>query len=132
MFGRLVVSSPEPFPTTVCGPVFSIAVFGCRLFGCCLPSQPGCAMNLMNDLYGGSLALMTDLYQFTMAQGYWKNGMHGREAVFQLFFRDLPFGGGYCVASGIHRVLDVTRVSGWLPAYNTVPEALDHVQGKKS
>ncbi|MDQ3292527.1 MAG: nicotinate phosphoribosyltransferase, partial [Bacteroidota bacterium] len=44
-----------------------------------------------------SLALLTDLYQLTMAQGYWKKGMAEQEAVFHLFFRKNPFNGGYTV-----------------------------------
>ena len=38
-------------------------------------------------LYRSSLALATDLYQLTMAYGYWKAGVHEREAVFHLTFR---------------------------------------------
>jgi nicotinate phosphoribosyltransferase len=48
-----------------------------------------------------SLALLTDLYQLTMAYGYWKLGRAEREAVFHLFFRQLPFAGGYAVAAGL-------------------------------
>jgi nicotinate phosphoribosyltransferase len=56
---------------------------------------------MLADLYRPSLALLTDLYQVTMAYGYWKAGVHRREAVFHLFFRERPFGGGYTVASGL-------------------------------
>ena len=49
----------------------------------------------------GSGALLTDLYQLTMAQGYWKSGLAEREAVFHLFFRRLPFSGGYAIAAGL-------------------------------
>ncbi|GAB5559249.1 MAG: nicotinate phosphoribosyltransferase [Synoicihabitans sp.] len=45
--------------------------------------------------------LLTDLYQLTMAYGYWKNGMADREAVFHLFFRKSPFGSGYTIAAGL-------------------------------
>jgi nicotinate phosphoribosyltransferase len=55
----------------------------------------------LEDLYGGSLALLTDLYQLTMACGYWKAGTADREAVFHLLFRRAPFGGGYAIAAGI-------------------------------
>ena len=48
----------------------------------------------LDGLYGGSLALLTDLYQLTMACGYWKAGTADREAVFHLTFRRPPFGGG--------------------------------------
>jgi nicotinate phosphoribosyltransferase len=54
-----------------------------------------------DGMYGGSLALLTDLYQLTMACGYWKAGVSEREAVFHLTFRRPPFGGGYAIAAGI-------------------------------
>ena len=37
-----------------------------------------------------SLGLLTDLYQITMAYGYWKSGRHTVETTFQLFFRKAP------------------------------------------
>jgi nicotinate phosphoribosyltransferase len=55
----------------------------------------------LDDVYGGSLALLTDLYQLTMACGYWKGGDADREAVFHLTFRRAPFGGGYAIAAGL-------------------------------
>jgi len=55
----------------------------------------------LDDVYGGSLALLTDLYQLTMACGYWKAGESEREAVFHLTFRRAPFGGGFAVAAGL-------------------------------
>lgn len=57
-------------------------------------------------IYGTSLALLTDLYQLTMAYGYWKSGRADRKAVFHLFFRKNPFEGGYVVAAGLERVLE--------------------------
>jgi nicotinate phosphoribosyltransferase len=45
--------------------------------------------------------LLTDLYQLTMAAGYWHAGKAEQEAVFHLFFRKLPFGGGYAIAAGL-------------------------------
>src|SRR5882724_1074518 len=56
-----------------------------------------------------SLALLTDLYQLTMACGYWKAGTADREAVFHLTFRRAPFGGGYAIAAGIAPALDYLR-----------------------
>ena len=43
-------------------------------------------------------ALLTDLYQLTMAQGYWANGKLDEEACFHVFFRENPFKGGFAVA----------------------------------
>lgn len=53
----------------------------------------------------GSPALLTDLYQVTMACGYWKLGRADDEAVFNLFFRRAPFGGAYAVAAGLEEAL---------------------------
>jgi nicotinate phosphoribosyltransferase len=58
---------------------------------------------------GGSLALLTDLYQLTMAAGYWKGGDAEREAVFHLTFRRPPFGGAYAVAAGIAPAIEYVR-----------------------
>jgi nicotinate phosphoribosyltransferase len=60
----------------------------------------------LGALYGGSLALLTDLYQLTMAHGYWVNGIAERDAVFHLFFRRAPFSGGYAVAAGLGPALE--------------------------
>jgi nicotinate phosphoribosyltransferase len=74
------------------------------------PEQPKLA-----DLYGGSLALLTDLYQLTMACGYWKTGTADREAVFHLTFRRAPFGGGYAIAAGITPALDYLQHLAFAP-----------------
>jgi len=66
-------------------------------------------MTPMNGLYGTSLALLTDLYQVTMAYGYWKHGREAEEAVFNLFFRKTPFGGGYAVAAGLAPLVEYLR-----------------------
>ncbi|AQQ52415.1 nicotinate phosphoribosyltransferase [Planococcus lenghuensis] len=64
----------------------------------------------MNRKYeDDSLALHTDLYQINMAEAYWADGVHERRAVFELFFRKLPFGNGYAVFAGLERILDYLR-----------------------
>jgi nicotinate phosphoribosyltransferase len=63
----------------------------------------------LRPLYGTSLFLLTDLYQLTMAQGYWHAGMADHEGVFHLFFRKPPFGGGYTIAAGLALVVDLLR-----------------------
>lgn len=49
-------------------------------------------------------ALLTDLYQLTMAQGYFHNNKLDMDACFYLFFRDYPFNGGYAIACGIEEI----------------------------
>jgi nicotinate phosphoribosyltransferase len=51
-----------------------------------------------------SEALMTDLYQLTMMQAYWKSG-HNPEATFDYFVRKIPFG-SYLITAGLSFVLD--------------------------
>jgi len=50
--------------------------------------------------------LLTDLYQLTMAFGYWKNQMLDYKAVFHLSFRQQPFEGGYAIACGLSDAID--------------------------
>ena len=52
----------------------------------------------------GNSALLTDFYSLTMAQGYWKKGMNNR-AVFEMFFRRQPFGGGFSIFAGLGTLL---------------------------
>lgn len=53
-----------------------------------------------------SLALLTDLYELTMAYGYWESGKESDEAAFHLFFRESPFDGGFAIAAGLQSVID--------------------------
>ena len=53
----------------------------------------------MSIMSSRNLTMMTDLYQLTMMYGYFKKGMAGNKAVFDLFFRDTKANGGH----GIYR-----------------------------
>ncbi len=56
--------------------------------------------------YTQSFSLLTDLYQMTMAYGYWKANIHEKESVFHLFFRKNPFNGGFVIACGLETVVN--------------------------
>jgi nicotinate phosphoribosyltransferase len=56
-----------------------------------------------------SLALHTDLYQINMTKAYWDDDFHNRKAVFEVFFRKLPFGNGYAVFAGLERVIEYVK-----------------------
>lgn len=49
-------------------------------------------------------ALLTDLYQLTMAQGYWACGKIEERACFHMTFRESPFKGGYAIACGMDQL----------------------------
>lgn len=51
------------------------------------------------------LALHTDKYQINMIYAHWVNGSHRRKAVFEAYFRKLPFGNGYAVFAGLERIV---------------------------
>lgn len=60
----------------------------------------------MTSYEDDSLMLHTDLYQVNMAETYWRDGMANKKAVFELYFRKLPFDNGYAVFAGLERILD--------------------------
>ena len=49
--------------------------------------------------------LLSDEYEFTMAQGYYLNGKEGNEAVFDVFFRKIPNEGGYAIMAGLDKII---------------------------
>jgi nicotinate phosphoribosyltransferase len=63
-------------------------------------------MSALSTLYRPSLSLLTDLYQLTMAYGYWRSALADREAVFHLTFRRNPFQGGFTIAAGLATAVD--------------------------
>lgn len=65
--------------------------------------------------------LLTDLYELTMAAGYWKTGMAERESVFHLFFRSAPFNGGYTIAAGLASAIE------WLKYFQFSTSDLDYL-----
>lgn len=82
-------------------------------------------MKITKDLYQGSLALLTDFYQLTMAYAYWKSGKAEQEAVFNLFFRKHPFQGGFTVAAGLDYVIDYCK------NFKFNKEDIDYLAGMK-
>ncbi|XP_049621537.1 nicotinate phosphoribosyltransferase [Suncus etruscus] len=82
--------------------------------------------------------LLTDLYQVTMALGYWKAGRAREPAVFELFFRSSPFGGAFVLAAGLRdcvrflqafrlRDADVQYLASVLPP-DTDPAFFEHLR----
>ena len=71
-----------------------------------------------------NLTLLTDLYQLTMAQAYFREQRIGH-ATFSLFIRSYPPDRGYFVSSGLRDVLD------YLENFSFEPQALDYLAAQK-
>ena len=54
------------------------------------------------------LELVTDLYEFTMSNGYFEK-QRDEIAYFDIFFRKVPDGGGYAIAAGLNEVIDYVQ-----------------------
>ena len=66
-------------------------------------------MSLTDRTVPTDVALNTDLYELTMAQGFWEAGMTDTLGAFTVFFRENPFGGGYTVACGTGQIADLVE-----------------------
>ena len=81
---------------------------------------------MINNIYKTSLSLLTDLYQVTMAYGYWKKGIHDKKASFNVFFRKSPFNSGYAVCCGLEYIID------YLNSYKFSNSDIDYLSSLKS
>lgn len=79
--------------------------------------QPLYAMSWVSD---NNVALFTDLYELTMLQAYWREGLDTAWATFDLFIRQTP-GRNYLLACGLDTVLH------YLETLRFTPEALDYL-----
>ena len=52
-----------------------------------------------------NLTLMTDLYQLTMMQGYFKSNIHTKKTVFDMFYRKNPSNNGFAIMCGLQQVV---------------------------
>ena len=55
-----------------------------------------------------NLTLLTDLYQLTMMQGYFKS-KNDKRVIFDMFYRKNPSDGGYAIACGLEQVIDYIK-----------------------
>lgn len=60
----------------------------------------------MNDF---NLSMLCDFYEFTMSNGYFKNGFYKQKVYFDVFFRKVPDNGGFAIAAGLEQVIDYIK-----------------------
>ncbi len=66
-------------------------------------------MSLTDGVKPTDISINTDLYQLTMAQAYWKNGLMSMRSNYNLFYRDKPFKGGYAICCGTEQIQDLVK-----------------------
>lgn len=56
-----------------------------------------------------NFAMLCDFYEFTMSNGYFKNGFYEKNVYFDVFFRKVPDNGGFAIAAGLEQVIDYIK-----------------------
>ncbi|MBQ8815753.1 MAG: nicotinate phosphoribosyltransferase [Lachnospiraceae bacterium] len=56
-----------------------------------------------------NLTLLTDLYELTMMQGYFKNRSANETVIFDLFYRSNPCGNGYSIMAGLEQAIKYVK-----------------------
>ena len=49
--------------------------------------------------------MLFDFYELTMGNGYFQTGLKDRICYFDVFFRNVPDGGGFAIAAGLDQVI---------------------------
>lgn len=57
-------------------------------------------------MYYDNLTLLTDLYELTMMQGYFKNQNRNQTVIFDMFYRTNPLESGYAIAAGLEQLIE--------------------------
>ena len=52
-----------------------------------------------------NLTLLTDLYELTMMQGYFKNPTN-QTVIFDMFYRNNPCGGAFAITAGLDQMIE--------------------------
>lgn len=72
-----------------------------------------------------NLTMLMDFYELTMGNGYLKAGVGDRIAYFDMYFRRVPDGGGYCIMSGVEQLID------YLSHLRFTEEDIAYLRGKE-
>ena len=63
----------------------------------------------MNPYDKLNMTMLCDFYELTMSNGYFRNGMKDRICYFDVFYRNVPDGGGFAIAAGLEQVIEYIR-----------------------
>ena len=56
-----------------------------------------------------NITMLTDFYEITMMQGYFKTGEGDKKAVFDMFYRNNPVNGGYSICAGLEQAVNYIK-----------------------
>ena len=68
--------------------------------------------------------MLTDFYELTMANGYFKNGFKDTIAYFDMFFRKVPDDGGFVIMAGVEQLVE------YLSDLKFTKEDIEYLRGK--
>ena len=63
----------------------------------------------MKSANGINLTMLCDFYELTMGNGYFVSNMQDRMTYFDVFFREVPDGGGFAIAAGLEQIIDYVQ-----------------------
>ena len=72
-----------------------------------------------------NLTMLVDFYELTMGNGYLNNGLKDKIAYFDMFFRRIPDGGGYCIMAGVEQLIE------YLNNLKFSKEDIEYLENKK-
>ena len=78
----------------------------------------------MKSANGINLTMLCDFYELTMGNGYLNAGMADQICYFDLFFRDVPDGGGFAIAAGLEQIVD------YIQNLHFSPEDIDYLRSR--
>ncbi len=72
-----------------------------------------------------NLTMLVDFYELTMGNGYLKSGMGDKIAYYDMFFRRVPDGGGYCIMAGVQQLIE------YLSGLKFTEDDIEYLRSKK-
>lgn len=73
-----------------------------------------------------NLTMLVDFYELTMGNGYFEKGLKDQIAYFDMYFRRVPDGGGYCIMAGVEQLID------YLKSLKFTDDDITYLRGKNS
>ncbi len=70
-----------------------------------------------------NLTLLTDLYELTMMQGYFRNMDRNETVIFDAFYRSNPNGGGYAISAGLDQLIK------YIKELHFAPQDIEYLAG---